>query len=174
MDSPTVDDVAPFEDWPSAVRSALAFLYRTVGLDVWMLTRVVGDRQIVLLAHPREAVPVGTSVPWDESFCRRMVSGAGPRVSTVTAATPAYAQLLTRHFERVAAYVGVPLLTPDGEVFGTLCGISARAQPRSLARNLPLVEMTARMLSTLLALTGPTALDDGPDLESSARGGELL
>ena len=36
-------------------------------------------------------------------------------------------------------------------MFGTLCGVSARAQPRTLARYLPLVEMTARMLSTLLA-----------------------
>ena len=42
MDPPATDDVAPYEDWPSAVRSALAFLYRTVGLDVWMLTRIEG------------------------------------------------------------------------------------------------------------------------------------
>ena len=152
-----VADVAPFEDWQSATRSALAFLHRTVGLDVWMLTRVADDEQVVVHAHPSEAVPVGTAVPWDESFCRVMVSGAGPRVSTVTAATPAYAQLLEGHAGRIAAYVGVPLVTPDGTVFGTLCGVSARAQPRSLARNLPVVEMTARMLSTLIALTGPPA-----------------
>ncbi|GAB3350608.1 GAF domain-containing protein [Modestobacter lapidis] len=150
-----VDDVVPFEDWPSAARSALAFLHRTVGLDVWMLTRVQGDQQIVLHAHPFEAVPVGTAMPWDQSFCRKMVSGTGPRVSTVTAATPAYAQPLNARAERVAAYVGVPLVDRDGTVFGTLCGVSARAQPRSLARNLPVVEMTARMLSTLIALVGP-------------------
>jgi GAF domain-containing protein len=174
MDPPASDDVAPYEDWPSAVRSALAFLYRTVGLDVWMLTRIEGDRQVVLLAHPREAVPVGMSVAWDESFCRVMVTGAGPRVSTVTAATPAYAQRLAGPFERIAAYVGVPLLTRDGTVFGTLCGISSRAQPRSLTRSLPLVEMTARMLSTVLALTDPAALDVQPAPESSTGGGQLL
>jgi hypothetical protein len=50
----------------------------------------------------------------------------------------------------VAAYFGVPLVTRSGELFGTLCGVASRAQPRSLARHLPLVEMTARMLSTLL------------------------
>jgi GAF domain-containing protein len=174
MDPPVADDVAPYEDWPSAVRNALAFLYRSVGMDVWMLTRVEGDRQIVLLAHPREAVPPGMSVAWDESFCRVMVTGAAPRVSTVTAATPAYAQRMAGPFENIAAYVGVPLMTRDGTVFGTLCGISARAQPRSLARNLPLVEMTARMLSTVLALTGPAALDVQPDSGSSAGGGQLL
>jgi GAF domain-containing protein len=158
-----VADVAPFEDWRAAARGALAFLYKHVGLDVWMLTQVVGDEQVVLMAHPREIVPAGSGVPWDRSFCRKMVAGAGPRVSTVTAATPAYANMLTGHAERVAAYIGVPLVTSDGTVFGTLCGVSSRAQPRSLTRSLPLVEMTARMLSTVLALAGPEALDVRPD-----------
>ena len=161
MEPPAADDVAPYEDWPSAVRNALALLYRTVGMDVWMLTRVEGDRQVVLLSHPQEAAPPGTWVPWDESFCHKMVSGEGPRVSTVTAATPAYAQMLTHHFDRVAAYLGVPLVARDGTVYGTLCGVSTRAQPRSLARYLPLVEMTARMLSTLLA-NGLPGIDAQP------------
>jgi GAF domain-containing protein len=157
-----VDDVAPFEDWTAAARGALAFLYKNVGLDVWMLTKLENDEQVVLLAHPREAVAPGAAVPWDRSFCRKMVAGAGPRVSTVTAATPAYANLLTGHAERVAAYIGVPLVTREGTVFGTLCGVSSRAQPRSLTRSLPLVEMIARMLSTVLALAGPGALDSRP------------
>jgi GAF domain-containing protein len=145
-----VDDVAPFSSWPAAARGALTILHSTVGLDVWMLTHVVGEQQVVVDAHPRELVPEGTSIPWDRSFCRKMVAGTGPRVSTVTAATPAYANLLSGHAERVAAYMGVPLVTRERTVFGTLCGVSARAQPRSFARNLPMVELVARLLSTLL------------------------
>ena len=146
-----VDDVVPFEDWPAAVRASLAFLYRTVGLDVWMVTHVDEPQQVVLYSHPSEVIPRGASIPWDRSFCRSMVSGEGPRVATVAAATPAYRDLQTGLANRVAAYIGVPLLSRDGEVFGTLCGVSSRAQPRTLTRFLPLVEMTARMLSTLLA-----------------------
>ena len=164
---PIVDDVLPFEDWPTAVRSTLALLHRTIGLDVWLVTRVEGDEQVVLYAHPPEAVEVGTVLSWDRSFCRKMVAGAGPRISTVTAATPAYAHLRTGPIERVAAYVGVPLVTRDGELFGTLCGLSTRAQPRSLARQQAMVEMTARMLSTVLALTGGPRHSDG---EPAARG----
>ena len=159
---PVVDDVAPFEDWPAAVRGALPVLHSTVGLDVWMLTRVTGAEQVVLHAHPGELVAFGTSIPWDRSFCHKMVSGVGPRVSTVTAATPAYANMLTGRAERVAAYIGVPLVTPARTIFGTLCGVSARAQPRSLARHLPTVELIARMLSTLLPEDGSALppLDD--------------
>jgi GAF domain-containing protein len=145
-----VDDVVPFDDWPSAARASLAFLHRTVGLDVWMVTELQEPRQVVLHSHPQEIVPPGAWVPWDSSFCRSMVSGVGPRVATVAAATPAYRDR-TGHVEWIAAYIGVPLVTREGEVFGTLCGVSSRAQPRSLTRFLPLVEMTARLLSTLLS-----------------------
>ena len=145
-----VDDVAPFEDWPAAARASVAFLHRTVGLDVWMATHVEEPMQVVLHSHPQEVIPQGSAIPWERSFCRPMVSGVGPRVATVAAATPAYRDLETGLPQRVAAYIGVPLVTRSGEVFGTLCGVASRAQPRSLARHLPLVEMTARMLSTLL------------------------
>jgi GAF domain-containing protein len=150
-----VDDVVPFDDWSAAARTALAFLHRTVGLDVWMVTHLEGPQQMVVFAHPQERIPRGASVPWDRSFCHSMVSGEGPRVATVTAATPAYRDLTTGLPERVAAYIGVPLVTRSGEVYGTLCGVSARAQPRTLTRYLPLVEMTARMLSSLLPAEQP-------------------
>jgi GAF domain-containing protein len=145
-----VDDVLPFEDWPAAAHASLVFLHRTIGLDVWMVTQVDERQQVVLHSHPQELIPLGASVPWDRSLCRSMVTGAGPRVATVAAATPAYRDLRTGLTERVAAYIGVPLVTREKEVFGTLCGVSARAQPRSLTRYLPIVEMTARLLSSLL------------------------
>jgi GAF domain-containing protein len=150
MTALVVDDVVPFEDWTSAARASLAFLYHTVGLDVWMVTKVADPLQVVLHAHPQEAIPSGTALPWESSFCRSMVSGLGPRVATVIAATPAYRDLRTGVTERVAAYIGVPLVTRSGELYGTLCGVSFRAQPRSLIRFLPQVEMTARLLSSLL------------------------
>jgi GAF domain-containing protein len=146
-----VDDVVPFPDWPTAARASLAFLHRTVGLDCWMVTAVDQPLQVVLHSHPLEVIPPGAAISWDRSFCQTMVSGAGPRVATVAAATPAYRNLETGLPQRVAAYMGVPLVTHEREVFGTLCGVSARAQPRALLRFLPLVELTARMLSTLVS-----------------------
>jgi GAF domain-containing protein len=150
MGTLVIDDVAPFEDWTTAARASLGFLHRTIGLDAWMVTHVQPPDQLVLLTHPRDAVPCGTAVPWEQSFCRSMVGGTAPRVATVAAAVPAYRDLVTLHGDRVAAYLGVPLVTRSGELYGTLCGVSGRAQPRSLSRHLPLVEHTARMLSTLL------------------------
>jgi GAF domain-containing protein len=146
-----IRDVAPWPDWGTAARGALEFLHEHMGWDVWMVTRVVDDRQIVLCAYPEGSVRPGARLPWEESFCRQMIEGRAPRVATVTAAIPAYAALTKGLAHNVAAYIGVPLVTADQQLFGTVCGVAFRAKPRSATRELPLVEMVARMLSTLLA-----------------------
>jgi GAF domain-containing protein len=154
-----ISDVAPWSDFAGAASGALGFLHEQLSWDVWMITRVAGDRQIVLCACPDTPVRPGAQLPWEESFCRAMVEGRAPRVATVTAAVPEYAPLSKGLGRHVAAYVGVPLVTPDGRLFGTLCGVAFRAKPLSAARDLPLVELTARMLSTLLAAGLPAPPD---------------
>jgi GAF domain-containing protein len=146
----------------SAAEGVLRFLHGYLGWDVWLVTRVEGERQILLRAFPEGAVRPGTELPWAESFCRQMIHGNAPRVATVTAAVPEYASRASGSIRDIAAYVGVPLITADLELFGTLCGISFRAKPRSAARDLPVVETTARLLSTLLASDLPGAT--GPDV----------
>jgi hypothetical protein len=144
-------DVAPYADWCAAAEGSLRFLAEHVGWDVWMVTQVVGDRQVVLLAHPPDAVRPGIELPWERSFCRQMIEGRAPRLATVTAAVPAYASRSTGVLSDVAAYVGVPLVRADGSLFGTLCGVAVRAKPRSAAREMSVVEAAARMLSTLMS-----------------------
>jgi diguanylate cyclase len=146
--------VHPYTDFSEASQGAVEFLHERIGLDLWLVTRVEDDRQVAVVAHPRQVVEPGMAIPWAEGFCSRMVEGKGPRIASVTAAVPAYAGLSFGPAKRVSAYVGVPLLRDDGALFGTLCGFGMRAQPPSLNRHLPLVEHTARMLSTVLAQEG--------------------
>ena len=156
-----VADVTPWRDWASAADAALELLHSYFGWDVWLVTRVEGDRQIILRAHPSSVVRPGTELVWESSFCRQMLAGNAPRMATVTAAVPAYAGRAIGPLPGIAAYAGVPIVGADGGLFGTLCGWALRAQPRSAARDLPLVEMAARMLGTLLAagLEPPPAPD---------------
>lgn len=141
----------------------MRYLAEHVGWDVWMVTQVVDDRQVVLLAHPPDAVQPGMDLPWEESFCRQMTEGRAPRLATVTAVVPAYASRTTGVLSDVAAYAGVPLVRADGTLFGTLCGVAFRAKPRSAAREMAVVEAAARMLSTLMAAgMDPPPLPEAP------------
>ncbi len=158
MVAPAVLDVAPWGDFSAATCGVLQSLHERLGWDVWVVTRLVDDRQVVLHAHPPDLIRPGTWVPWADTFCRAMVAGEAPRAATVTAAVPAFAKRMTGPVARISAYIGVPIVSPEGEVFGTLCAWGFRARPRSAARDLHLVETMARLLSTLIA-TGMTPSD---------------
>ncbi|WP_029434181.1 GAF domain-containing protein [Blastococcus sp. URHD0036] len=158
IDTRALDDMTPWSTWPAASAGALRYLQAHSSWDVWMVTRVVGEHQIVLSAEPGDAMRPGASLPWAESFCRYMVSGEAPRVATVTAAVPEYASRTLPNGMTVSAYLGVPLIAADGGLFGTLCAVGGRARPRSAARDLPAAELIARMLSSLLA----AGMDPGP------------
>lgn len=146
-----IADMAPWTSWSAAAEGALRFLHEYVGWDAWLVTHVVDDRQIVLHVCPEGAVRPGMELPWEHTFCRQMIQGSAPRIATVTAAVPAYSTRSSGPVRDIAAYVGVPLVTADRQLFGTLCGLAFRAKPRSATRELLLVESMGRMLSTLLA-----------------------
>jgi hypothetical protein len=151
-----IADVAPWRNWDSAADGVLRLLHDHVGWDLWMVTRVSDDRQTVLHSHPEGLIRPGTTLPWERSLCRQMIEGSAPRMATVTAVVPEYASLMTGPLRDAAAYVGIPIVAPDGALFGTLCGVAFRARPRSAIRMLPVIEGCARVLSTLLA-AGMTA-----------------
>lgn len=152
-----LDGIAPYPDFLTAAEDVVGFLHGRVGLDLWMVTQVVGDQQVTVVASPPHLAPRGTAIPWVEGFCSRMVSGRGPRVASVTAAVPDYAGLTFGPATRVSSYLGVPLLRGDAAVYGTVCGFGLRAAPPTLARALPLVEQIARLLSSILAMEGAAA-----------------
>ena len=141
----------PWASFDEAASAALAALHARVGLDLWLMTKVQGADQVVLVAYPTGLIAEGTPLSWENALCRRMVSGEGPRAAGVVAAVPAYAGLQMVQGFKVAAYVGAPVNSPDGSLFGTVCGVARRAHGPTLSRDLPLVELVAGLLATLLA-----------------------
>ena len=124
-----------------------------VGLDLWLVTAVEGSQQTVVAASGGWAgfAPAGTTFPWMDSFCSRMVGREGPVVAPDVAVVPAYAQVAVGPLADVRAYVGVPLEGEDGVVFGTLCGFAGQPQDEGLSGCLTSVQLVGRMLSTILA-----------------------
>ena len=143
-------DLTQFE---TAAGTALEFLQERMGLDLWMVTRTDGDRWVVLSAAQNGyGVRQGDLFRWGDSFCARMVCGEGPRIAPRAADIPAYAAAPIGRQVPIGAYVGIPLTRAHGSLFGTLCAIDPHEQPASLADELPVLELTARLLSSLLDL----------------------
>ncbi len=154
-DTAAATAVGGFGTFEASARAVLSHLREAVGLRLWMVTRAVGDDQVALVVDDAldgyDAAP-GTVLPWRTSLCAQMVAGAGPRVAPVVDDVPAYADAPNRLLAPVAAYVGVPLLDGHGRLFGSLCAFDPEPQQPGLAAAQPLVELQARLLSTVLAL----------------------
>lgn len=142
----------PWEGFALAASAAVAHLNGALGLDLWMVTHVEGDRQVVVASAGRwaEQARAGAEFAWQASFCRPMVERRAPTAAADLRAVPAYAEVAVGPLARVKAYLGVPLVGDDGELFGTLCAFAGRPVPE-LPDRLGLVELVAQMLSTVLA-----------------------
>lgn len=145
--------LAPWPGFTLAAQAAVRHLVELVGLDLWLVTAVDGDRQtVVASAGAWESItPVGTEFSWTESFCLQMLQRKGPTVAPDVRSVPAYAAVAVGPYAVVRAYVGVPLEGDDGRFYGTLCGYAGEPQPEHLSAALPSVELVGRMLSTILA-----------------------
>lgn len=144
-----------WQPWPGfafAAQAAAEHLHAEVGMDLWLVTRVEGDeQQVVASAGPwQHLAQPGVVFSWSASFCRPMTQGQGPLAAARVADVPSYAGLTVGALAGVRAYLGVPLVTADGALFGSLCALAGTDQG-PLDSSIGSVELVGRMLSTVLA-----------------------
>ena len=123
------------------------------GLDLWMVTRLDGDDQVVVASSGawQELAQVGSAFGWAQSFCKVMVDGGGPVAVPDVAASPTHAKVAVGRNAVVKAYLGVPLECADGEVYGSLCAYhGSPTPPPELLELLPHATLQGRLLSRLL------------------------
>lgn len=140
-----------FEDFEAAGYAVLRFLRQRYGYQLWMIARTEGEDWIVLQTenHGYDIQP-GSVFPWSNTICKQMVAGHGPRIAPQLDTIPAYAQAAVRNQAEINAYVGMPLMDEQGELFGTLCGLDPVAQSDDILKDQALLELLASLLSSVL------------------------
>ena len=146
-----MNPISAYDNFETASTEVLDYLHSRLGFNLWMVTRTETENWIVLNAKDHGYdVKGGDVFRWTDSFCSRMVQDLGPRIAPRSADIPAYASAPIGQAVPIGAYVGVPLSRFDGELFGTLCAIDPSPMPEAISDELPLVEMMARLLTTIL------------------------
>jgi len=144
-------ELTTFDDFEAASRATLAYLHQRLGFDLWMMTRVEGSDCLVLQAENHGYdVEEGTVFRWGDSFCSQMILGHGPRVVPHAQNVPLFVASPIAQQIQIGAYIGVPLASTDGSLFGTLCAIDPSPQDESIRDELPLIEFLTRLLGTVL------------------------
>jgi diguanylate cyclase len=145
-------DLCPSTAFRDAVASMLDGLPARTGVGTWVLLRLrQGGGSVVLAARDRSyGIAVDQELAEAELPVRALVDGHGPRVARVAAEVPAYAGASPGGGVPVGALAGVPVLAPDGSVFGCLCGVDPASGGPELAAELPTIELLGRLLAVLL------------------------
>jgi diguanylate cyclase len=144
-------DLCPSTAFRDAVASMLDGLPARTGLGSWLLVRLREDGGSVVLAVRDRTYGIQLDQELSEADLpvRALVDGRGPRVARVVSEVRAYAGASPGGVP-VGALAGVPVLAPDGSVFGCLCGVDPASGRPDLAAELPTIELLGRLLAVLL------------------------
>jgi diguanylate cyclase len=132
-------------------RQLLGLLGRISGLESTYLTLVDFEQQVQQILYARNTgnlqIPEGLHLDWNDTLCRRVLEGGPACTSEVPELYPDSA--MARDL-RIQSYVTVPVMDPDGGIFGTLCGASG--QRVQVSEDVRLVmETLAQMIALQLA-----------------------
>lgn len=135
-----------------ASREVLDYLQRELPLGLWAVTRRDDDDQVFLdLRGSTFGLVPDQVMPWQGSICRQMAAG-GPAVAPRVLDVEGYRDTVAVTDIGVRAYLGAPIHTGDGQVFGTLCGYHDDEVDAEHAEHLaPLLRLLAALLGQILA-----------------------
>ncbi len=144
---------SPYSSFEAAAKEILQYLHHQFGFDLWTVSRLDGDEAVIVQAlDGRYGLQPGKAFKWSDLICKRMVEGQGPNIVPSLTDAPAYQSAPQARELGVEAYVGYPLCDSDGHVFGTLCGVATKPQPKEIERSEGTFALYSKILSTLLSM----------------------
>lgn len=148
--------LAPFGDFLSAARAVVGHLHERLDFGLIMVTQTEGSRMIVVaVADTAYGLHEEDQLSWSHSLCRAVAEGRGPAIAPDVAGVPGFAGPAgdeTAAVRPIRSHMGLPLVHPDGSIYGTICAADPQPKPPAIVEDLPLFELMARLLSTVLAV----------------------
>ncbi|WP_017304935.1 GAF domain-containing sensor histidine kinase [Spirulina subsalsa] len=168
-------DIVPIFD--EATQTAARFLTAPISTLNLLVKEQLWLKSTVGLSHVGLMSDLANSrrLPLIESFCQYIIDTHQPLVIEDTAQDSLFARSILFQHYGIHSYLGVPLITQDGECIGTLTIMDL--QPRSFAeREIEFLHLTARWCmseyerSQIMPLSPPQAGEDLPETNQGSAG----
>ena len=144
--------LASYSSCQELLDAHLAELQQRFGMALWMITRLRDDDLVILRARDDHyGLAQGHRLQWQKSYCVRMVELGAPCIATDAQHTPSYNDVPINSDLTTGAYIGLPLVDRDNQLFGTLCALDPNPQDPSLEQALPALQHEARLIGFLLS-----------------------
>jgi diguanylate cyclase (GGDEF)-like protein len=168
-------ELAPPRAFDAACRMVVDYLSQVVPLDTWAVTRVADGQQTMLVTTDSAyGLTPGQSAPWSSSMCQYMVAGAAPRIVPDTRRVPDLARIASEASAQgieVGTYVGTPIVTGEGGLWGTVVGMSRSPVDPHVVDQEPLLDLLSSLLSSVLE-ADTAAVDSARALERAVSDSE--
>lgn len=147
-----VDDVLTEND-EALVQRVLRVVREELDMDVAFLAEFDLDKQVYREIEG-DAVSFGLKVDdsllLSQSYCERLVSGTLSNIVPDAPHDPRVNHLPVTSGSQIGAYIGVPVVLPDGEVYGTLCALSHTPRRDLDERDVQFLRVLGRLITTRL------------------------
>ncbi len=157
------DRLAPFSDFLSAARAVVGYLHERLDFGLLMVTRKEGDHmRVVAVVDSAYGLQEQDELSWTDSVCRATAEGRAPSIVPDITGIPSLADAAEKEAEAgrpLRSHMGLPLLHPDGSLYGTICAADPQPKPGDIVGDLPLFELMAQLLSTVLAVETKAATE---------------
>ena len=136
-----------------SVAHALEAMREFLGMDVAYTSQIIGD-QMALRSLDGDGesfyMAEGRSLPFDQTYCQRVLAGRLPHVNPDIRGDPRAASMPITEIADIGAFTSVPLQFSDGRLYGTLCAASHDAMPMLGYRELQFLHVFARIVADQL------------------------
>jgi putative nucleotidyltransferase with HDIG domain len=93
---------------------------------------------------------VGNPIPREGTYCDAMLDGRLPNVVKDSRVEPVVCNLPLTKSARIGSYIGVPVVLPTGETYGTFCCVSHDSNPDLRDRDVQFMQLLARLIGDQL------------------------
>ena len=162
-----------------SVEGLLALAREQLGLALVAVGQFQGGKQVWRYLDGDGAafgISSGGEIPLDETYCQRVVHGRLPNLIRDARNEERVRDLALTQEAGIGAYAGMPITLPGGDLYGTLCCLSPRAEPTLGDRDMRLLRILAGTLGEELEREQRgTALErEQRERISRLLGGEML
>ena len=132
----------------------LALARNALGMELAWLSEHTGPEQVLRVVHGESrpfGIAEGDALPWEGSFCARVLDQRLPSAIPDARANPVSAALPVTEQLGIGSYVGSPVRLRDGSMYGMLCCISRGPHANLPDHKVHLLEAIAASLAAELA-----------------------
>ncbi len=136
-----------------AGRRAIQFLAKQFDFETWALTRINGSQLLTLYSEGNEVfTKEGSITKFEDSLCYQVANSNSPYFATQVSSICEFADCSAIKNRSVGAYIGLPLYSKGGVIFGTLCGYDSTPKSDFSDQEKAAIKLIAELLSEALQL----------------------